>query len=127
LRTLELRSRNWPDQPPAYSSGEGVSSPVPGTRVAALVIRGGYAEYAVAPQTLVYPLPSQVDFAAAVAYLVQGITAWAILRDSGAGGVGTLAIQLAKVFGASTVIPTARKPPRLTEPSAAATRPARSS
>ncbi len=92
--------------------GEGVSSPVPGTRVAALV-KGGYAEYAVAPHTLVYPLPAPVDFAAAVAYLVQGITAWEILRvsgalvagervlvHSGAGGVGTLAIQLAKVFGA---------------------------
>jgi NADPH:quinone reductase len=99
--------------------GEGVTSPVPGTRVAALV-KGGYAEYAVAPQALVYPLPAQVDFAAAVAYLVQGITAWEILRvsgalavgervlvHSGAGGVGTLAIQLAKVFGASTVVATA--------------------
>jgi NADPH2:quinone reductase len=99
--------------------GEGVSSPSPGTRVAALV-RGGYAEYAVAPQELVYPLPSELDFAASVAYLVQGIAAWQILRDSGrlapgeqvlvhagAGGVGTLAIQLAKVFGASTVIATA--------------------
>jgi NADPH2:quinone reductase len=99
--------------------GEGVSSPVPGTRVTALV-KGGYAEYAVAPHRLVYPLPAQVDFAAAVAYLVQGITAWEILRvsgalaagervlvHSGAGGVGTLAIQLAKVFGASTVVATA--------------------
>jgi len=99
--------------------GEGVTSPHLGTRVAALV-HGGYAEYAVAVEGLVYPLPPQVDFDAAVAYLVQGVTAWQILCDSGrftigeqvlvhsgAGGVGTLAIQLAKVFGASRVIATA--------------------
>jgi len=99
--------------------GQGVFSPAPGTRVVALV-RGGYAEYATAQQERVYPLPPELDFAAGVAYLVQGITAWEILRDcgrlcpgdrvlvhSGAGGVGTLAIQLAKVFGASNVVATA--------------------
>jgi NADPH2:quinone reductase len=99
--------------------GEGVQGLAEGTRVAALV-SGGYAQYAVAPRELVFPLPARVDFAAGVAYLVQGIAAWEILRDSGrlaagervlvhsgAGGVGTLAIQLAKVFGASTVVATA--------------------
>lgn len=99
--------------------GEGVSGPAPGTRVAALV-RGGYAEYAVASAAMTYPLPDKLDFAAALAYLVQGLSAWELLREcgrlaprervlvhAGAGGVGGLAIQLAKLFGASTVVATA--------------------
>jgi NADPH:quinone reductase len=99
--------------------GEGVSAPAPGTRVAALV-RGGYAEYAVADSTMTFPLPAELDFAAALSYLVQGISAWELLRDcgrlaprervlvhAGAGGVGALAIQLAKLFGAGAVVATA--------------------
>ena len=105
--------------------GPGVLEPVVGSRVAALV-NGGYAEYAVAPSELAYPLPENVDFAEAVAYLVQGITAWQLLQDcarlhagervlvhSAAGGVGTLAVQLAKEFGASAVIATAGSRPKL--------------
>ncbi len=99
--------------------GEGVSAPAPGARVAALV-RGGYAEYVVADPAMTYALPAEVDFAGALAYLVQGISAWELLHDcgrlaprervlvhAGAGGVGGLAIQLAKLFGASTVVATA--------------------
>jgi len=90
-----------------------------GKRVIAFV-RGGYAEYAIAPRGLVTELPPGVDLAEATAYLVQGVTAWQLLREcariepgesvlvhSAAGGVGTLAVQLARAFGASTVIATA--------------------
>jgi NADPH:quinone reductase len=99
--------------------GPGVAAPAVGSRVAALV-QGGYAEYAVAPAELAFPLPVEVDFAEAVGYLVQGITAMQLLRDcarmragervlvhSAAGGVGTLAVQLAKELGASSVVATA--------------------
>lgn len=99
--------------------GPGVAAPAVGSRVAALV-HGGYAEYAVAPAELAFPLPVEVDFAEAVGYLVQGITAMQLLRDcarmragervlvhSAAGGVGTLAVQLAKELGASSVVATA--------------------
>lgn len=99
--------------------GPGVPSELVGQRVVAFV-RGGYAEYAIAPAGLVAALPASVDLAEATAFLVQGVSAWQLLKDcariepgqsvlvhSAAGGVGTIAVQLAKAFGASTVIATA--------------------
>ena len=87
-----------------------------GKRVIAFV-RGGYAEYAIAPCGLIAELPPGIDLAEATAYLVQGVTAWQLLRDcagiapgesvlvhSAAGGVGTLAVQLAKAFGARVYV-----------------------
>ncbi|MDF2260083.1 quinone oxidoreductase family protein [Streptantibioticus ferralitis] len=101
------------------AAGPGVDGQIVGRRVIAFV-QGGYAEYAVTTPDLAAELPVGVDLAEATAYLVQGVTAWQLLRDcariepgqsvlvhSAAGGVGTLALQLARVFGASTVIATA--------------------
>lgn len=98
--------------------GANVSTMSKGTRVVSLV-SGGYAEYAVADAALVIPLPDEVSFEAAVAVPVQGQTAYLalekaarlqrgerVLIHSAAGGVGTLAIQLAKLMGASMVIGT---------------------
>lgn len=98
--------------------GAAVSTLSKGTRVVSLV-NAGYAEYAVADVALVIPLPDEVSFAAAVAVPVQGQTAYLVLEKaarlqkgervlihSAAGGVGTLAIQLAKIMGASLVIGT---------------------
>ncbi len=106
--------------------GPGVSSPVVGTRVAALVENGGYAEYALAPAGSVIPLPDNLDFTQAAAFPLQGMTAYQILRESGhlqpgesvlvhaaAGGVGTLAVQLAKLMGAGTVLGTASNADKL--------------
>ncbi len=91
-----------------------------GTRVAALVGSGGYAEYAVAPAASVVPIPEGVPDGVALALLLQGLTAWHLYKTSAklgqgesvvvvaaAGGVGTLAVQLAKPFGAGRVIATA--------------------
>jgi NADPH2:quinone reductase len=99
--------------------GPGVSSPPIGTRVVAFV-NGGYAEYASASATNLIPIPDSLDFARAAAFPVQGLTAYQTLRESGrlqpgesvlvhaaAGGVGTLAVQLARLMGASKVIGTA--------------------
>lgn len=101
------------------ATGPDVPGELAGRRVIAFV-RGGYAEYAIAPLDLVAELPPGVDLAEATAYLVQGVSAWQLLTDCGriepgqsvlvhsaAGGVGTLAVQLARVLGASTVIATA--------------------
>ena len=98
--------------------GAAVSTLSKGARVVSLV-NAGYAEYAVADAALVLPLPDEVSFAAAVAVPVQGQTAYLVLEKaarlqkgervlihSAAGGVGTLAIQLAKIMGASLVIGT---------------------
>ena len=100
--------------------GENVSGLEEGARVVAVLGAGGYAEYAVAPVDSVVEIPDDVDFLQATALLVQGITAYGVLHDSAriqpgesvlvqaaAGGVGTLAVQLAKLAGAETVIGTA--------------------
>jgi NADPH:quinone reductase len=91
-----------------------------GERVVALTGTGGYAEYATAPRELVFPIPDRLDDGAALALLIQGLTAWHLHRTAGrlasgesvvvhsaAGGVGSLAVQLAKPFGAGRVIATA--------------------
>jgi NADPH2:quinone reductase len=78
---------------------------------------GGYAEKALAPRGLTFDIPDGVSDGQAVALLVQGLTAWHLLRTSArlqpgesvvvhaaAGGVGSLAVQLAKAFGAGRVI-----------------------
>jgi NADPH:quinone reductase len=105
--------------------GPGVTSPPVGTRVLAFV-EGAYAEYALADANSVIPIPPQLDFVQAAAFPVQGITAYQLLHDSAhlqqgesvlvhaaAGGVGTLAVQLAKLMGAGTVIGTASNEDKL--------------
>lgn len=87
-----------------------------GRRVVALV-SGGYAERAVVWPQLSFEVPDAVDDNAALAIVLQGTTAWHLLRTSGrlqrgetvlvhaaAGGVGTIAVQLAKAWGAGRVI-----------------------
>lgn len=92
-----------------------------GERVVALLDgSGGYAEYAVAGRELVFPIPDELDDGVALALLIQGTTAWHLHRTAGrvqpgesvvvhsaAGGVGSLAVQLAHPFGAGRVIATA--------------------
>jgi NADPH2:quinone reductase len=92
-----------------------------GTRVVALLLGGGgYAEKAVVHPSATFPVPDGVSDGAALALVLQGLTAWHLLRTSthladgesvvvhaAAGGVGTLAVQLAKAFGAGRVIATA--------------------
>ncbi|GAB2592271.1 zinc-binding dehydrogenase [Streptomyces capparidis] len=92
-----------------------------GRRVAALLRRrGGYAQAAAAKAALTVPLPDDVDDRQAVALLEQGLTAHGALFTLGrlragesvavtaaAGGVGHLAVQLAREAGASRVVGTA--------------------
>jgi NADPH:quinone reductase len=105
---------------PLILGGEVAGTTEDGRRVVAMLRSGGYAEYAVAPEATVYPIPDGLDDGAALAILVQGLTAWHLLGTcgrvapgesvvviSGAGGVGSLAVQLAKPFGAGRVIATA--------------------
>jgi NADPH:quinone reductase len=91
-----------------------------GTRVAALLPGGGYAELVAVPEAYLVPVPGEVGDDQAAGLLLQGLTAWTTLKVSAhleqgesvlihaaAGGVGTLAVQLAKRMGAGTVIGTA--------------------
>ncbi|HEY3292310.1 MAG TPA: NADPH:quinone oxidoreductase family protein [Candidatus Nanopelagicaceae bacterium] len=87
-----------------------------GRRVLASVEQGGYAQKAVAKKSLLIDIPDGITDAQALCMLVQGSTAWHILKTVGhlrpdetvvihaaAGGVGTMAIQLAKLWGAKVI------------------------
>lgn len=87
-----------------------------GERVIALCGKGGYAEYVAVPQALCFPVPDGVDDGTALALLVQGLTAWhlyttcgrvapgeAVVVVAAAGGVGSLAVQLGRRFGARVI------------------------
>jgi NADPH2:quinone reductase len=108
-------------QLPLTPGAEFVGTPVGGgQRVVGLLDGGGYAEKVVAHDFLTWPVPDGVSDEQALAVVLQGATAWHLLRTSthladgesvvviaGAGGVGSLAIQLAKRWGAGRVIATA--------------------
>ncbi len=92
--------------------GAGVSE---GDRVAAFCLLGGFAEVAVAPEFLTFPLPDGLDFAQGAGLILNYHTAYFALKLRGrlaegetvlvhgaAGGVGTAALQVAKGLGART-------------------------
>jgi NADPH:quinone reductase len=106
-----------PAQLPLVPGAEVVGTTPDGTRVVALLGTGGYAERAVAAPVATWEVPDGVSDAQALALVVQGATAWLMLRESArmregesvvvhaaGGGVGTLAVQLARRFGAGRVI-----------------------
>ncbi|HSJ17024.1 MAG TPA: zinc-binding dehydrogenase [Solirubrobacterales bacterium] len=112
-----------PAQLPLIPGGEVSGTTPDGTRVAALVAGGGYAELIAVPQAHLVPVPDAVSDDQAAALLLQGLTAWTTLKVSAhlapgesvvvhaaAGGVGTLAVQLAKRMGAGRVIGLASSP-----------------
>ncbi len=87
--------------------GERVSFWNPGTP-------GTYAEFAIAPAARLVPVPDDIPSPAAAAMALQGLTAHALTRGmyppsagetclihSGAGGVGQIAVQLARAAGAT--------------------------
>ena len=93
--------------------GAEVSAVRPGERVMAWVGTGGYAEYVTAAPEAVYPLPDSLGVESAAGMPVVCATAYHILKTSAriqpqdcvlvqaaASGVGTIAVQLAKLWGA---------------------------
>ncbi|PWB48535.1 MAG: alcohol dehydrogenase [Candidatus Methylomirabilota bacterium] len=79
-------------------------------------IDGGYAEYVKVPEVNVLPMPEGIGFEAAAAFPLTFLTAWNMLVNlarvrrgddvlvMGAGsGVGTAAIQIAKLLGARVI------------------------
>ena len=108
---------------PFVPGSEVIGRTADGRRVVALTTGGGYAEKAVVPEALAVEVPEAIGDGPALAVLVQGLSAWHLLRTSArvrpgesvvvnaaAGGVGSLAVQLAKLFGAGRVIATASSP-----------------
>jgi NADPH2:quinone reductase len=94
--------------------GADVTEVQPGDRVAYAMHRGAYAEYTVVPAALLVKLPDAVDFSTAAAAMLQGMTAHYLTHSSfplkagdkclihaAAGGAGRLAVQMAKMLGAT--------------------------
>ncbi|HLI21658.1 MAG TPA: zinc-binding dehydrogenase [Stellaceae bacterium] len=97
--------------------GDGVTGIARGATVMAWLGQGGYAERAVANTADLLPVPQGIEPIEALALIIQGLSAALILKSSArlkagdsvliegaAGGVGTLAVQLAKIYGAGRVI-----------------------
>ncbi|MGC5222724.1 quinone oxidoreductase family protein [Micromonospora sp. DT81.3] len=108
---------------PLIPGGEVVGRTADGRRVVALMDAGGYAERAVVDRRSAFDVPDGVDDPSALALIVQGATAWLLLHHTArlqpgesvvvhaaAGGVGSLAVQLARTAGAGRVIATASTP-----------------
>jgi NADPH2:quinone reductase len=102
---------------PFVPGAEAVGHLEDGRRVVALLPGGGYAERAAAPLATSFDVPDGVSDGEALALVLQGTTAWHVLRTSAhlsegetvvvmaaAGGVGTLAVQLARILGAGRVV-----------------------
>ena len=97
-------------------TGPGVTRFAPGDRVFARTDKsrmGAFADYAAVEESLLAKFPHELDFRQAAGMPLAGLTALQALRDQlgagpggrlyisgGAGGVGTLAIQIAKALGA---------------------------
>jgi NADPH2:quinone reductase len=105
--------------------GTGVDPARLGDRVTALVDPDAYADFALADAGWLAPVPAGLGAGAASLLTVAGPVALRVLRigrlaegetvliHSGAGSIGALAVQLARILGAGTVIATASTPAKL--------------
>jgi putative PIG3 family NAD(P)H quinone oxidoreductase len=97
--------------------GPGVTQASPGDRVCALVDGGGYAQYVLAEEQLVLPIPEGMDFIAAASLPEAAFTTWynlymlaamqpgeSLLIYGGTSGVGVFAIQLLTARGHSVYV-----------------------
>jgi NADPH:quinone reductase len=132
---LRRRGDDYPEpSPPPFTLGGEIAGTVAalgagttklavGDPVYATPRIGGYAQYVVVPAATVVPLPDGISPVEATTLVVQGLTAALALRHSArmafgdtvlveaaAGGVGSFAVQLARTWGASTVIGAASTP-----------------
>jgi NADPH2:quinone reductase len=116
LNLLASRPDDWtPGQDLAgvikVAAAEG-TGPTAGTRVAGIADWGGWSERVAVPSHRIAPLPDAVSFTEAASLPVAGLTALRALRTGGAllgrrvlvtgstGGVGSYAVQLARIAGA---------------------------
>lgn len=90
-----------------------------GQRVIALLKNGSYSEYVTSDEDLTFSIPDSVDFETAAACPTVAFTSYKLLADvarlasgetvlihAAGGGIGTTAVQLAKLLGAKRVIGT---------------------
>ena len=98
------------------SVGPAVTRWKAGDRICALVNGGGYAQYCLAEETAALPIPNGLDMIKAGGLPETVFTVWNnvfergglaagewFLVHGGTSGIGTMAIQLAKAFGARVI------------------------
>ncbi len=116
----EREGRGYALAPPAIIGVEGAGTiAASGERVAWTGIQGSYAERIAAPRELLVPVPDGVPSEIAAAALLQGMTAHYLSHDSypvqeadwvlvhaGAGGVGLLLTQMARLRGGRVIATT---------------------
>ena len=115
--TVQIRNQYVTQQKlPLIPGLEVVGTTSEGKRVLASISEGAYAQKVMAHKSAAIEIPEGVSDEAALAMLVQGTTAWHILKTfghlvpgesvvvhAGAGGVGSVAIQLAKMWGGRVI------------------------
>jgi putative PIG3 family NAD(P)H quinone oxidoreductase len=91
-----------------------------GDRVAGLLAGGGYAEFAAVDEGSLFPVPDGMDMVKAACFPEALMTVWANVFDrvgfqtgeaflchGGTSGIGVMALQMAKIAGASKIYATA--------------------
>jgi putative PIG3 family NAD(P)H quinone oxidoreductase len=97
--------------------GEGTPEAMLGSKVCALVIGGGYAEYCLADARHCLPVPEALSLAEAAAMPETLFTVWhnvfergyaregeTLLVHGGTSGIGTMAIKLGKLFALTVIV-----------------------
>lgn len=116
------RDQRLPTVPGMEVAGTVVQAPrgsslEPGTPVVAfLEDGGGYSDYVTQRSDLVFPVPATTNLGTAAALFLQGISAWyavhrygqtrpgqTVLVTAAAGGLGGLAVQIARAAGAQVI------------------------
>jgi NADPH:quinone reductase-like Zn-dependent oxidoreductase len=114
LRRPKLAVRGWDVAGRVEAVGANVTDLQPGDEVMGTAVGGSFAELVIAEPDKLVPKPENLTFEQAGALPISGTTALRAVRDEGkvqpgqnvlvigaAGGVGSLAVQIAKAFGAN--------------------------
>jgi NADPH:quinone reductase-like Zn-dependent oxidoreductase len=114
FRGPKIAVRGWDVAGTVEAVGANVTDFHPGDEVMGTAERGSFAELTVTPADKLVPKPTELTFGQAAAIPVSGMTALRAVRDVGkvragqsvlvigaSGGVGTLAVQIAKASGAT--------------------------
>jgi NADPH:quinone reductase-like Zn-dependent oxidoreductase len=114
FRRPKVRVRGWDVAGTVEAVGASVTDFGPGDEVMGVAEGGSFAEYAVTSPDKLVPKPAGLSFEQAAALPISGVTALQALRDKAhvqpgqtilvigaGGGVGTLAVQVAKAYGAN--------------------------
>ena len=125
-RGIYRESETYPNAPPftpgmegggvVENAGPGVDGLEPGDRVAYCLVLGAYAEFALVPAWRLVKVPDGIPMEWAVTLMLQGSTAHYLARSlfpleggmsclvhAGAGGVGQLLTQIARISGARVI------------------------